>query len=504
MNTQAVLRLQKICKDFSGIRVLHDIDFDLVRGEVHCLVGENGAGKSTLVKIIAGAIRANAGRIFIDNTKIDLRGVGHARSLGICQVYQELMLVPHLSVTENIFLGSEKTRPPLGRMDWKAMERRASEVMAGLGMEVPCRAKIGTLSTAQQQIVEIAKALTFNARILILDEPTDSLTPKNTAALFTVIRGLKARGVSIIYISHRLEEFSHIADRITVLRDGRAMGTHRIQEIGIPEIIRLMVGRDIERAVPVPSTSGAVVLEAHGLCCPPKVRGADFALRAGEITGLAGLVGAGRTELVRLIFGADRPVGGRILLDGKQICIRSPVDAVRMGIGFLTENRKEQGIMPAMSLRANITLATLKRFVRLTRIDKQRERKAAREQMDALSIRAVSTEQAAASLSGGNQQKAILARWLSASCRILIFDEPTRGIDVAAKAEIHKLMRDLARRGTAILMVSSDMPEIMLMSDRILVMARGEIAGELRKEEVTEEKIMALMLAGNNHHAHAA
>ena len=493
------LELSQISKCFAGVQALDDASFSLAPGEVHCLVGENGAGKSTLVKIIAGVHRKDSGRMLLHGAPIELRDVHHARSLGIGEIYQELMLVPTLSVVENIFLGNEKTAWIHGQLNWKEMIARTREVLGSLNTDISPTACVKDLSTAEQQMVEIAKALLLEARILIFDEPTGSLTARNTEDLFRIIRSLRDKGVSMIYISHRLEELGRIADRLTVMRDGKTVGTFGIREIDIPGIIRLMVGRDLVAAGPrrAIDPSAPKRLEVRGLCRHPRVLPASFFARAGEIVGIAGLVGAGRTELVRLIFGADRADAGEIILDGKPAAIRSPIDAVRNGIGLLTESRKDQGLVLGLPIRHNMVLPVLHRLMRWMRIDRGKEKRIVDEQMRRLRIASPTTEKITAHLSGGNQQKVVLAKWLIADCRVLIFDEPTRGVDVGAKAEIYGFMRELAGKGAAIVVVSSDLPEILTISDRVLVMARGTIAGELSRDQATEENIMTLMVGGN-------
>ena len=500
MENDPILEVRNISKRFGGVQALSRVNFSLARGEVHCLVGENGAGKSTLVKIISGAYHKDSGEIRIRGKVTEIRDVHHARELGISEIYQELMLVPGLTVTENIFLGNEKTSSILGQMDWRLMIAKTQERLSELGMDISPAARVADLSIAEQQMVEIAKALMLESDILILDEPTGSLTQKNTEDLFRIIHQLKKKGVSIIYISHRLEEFEHIADRITVLRDGRAVGTSRLSEIDIPGIIKLMVGRELTDTFASPGDYRPVQtrLEVRDLCRLPRVKKLSFIVHAGEIVGFAGLVGAGRTELMRCIYSADCADSGEIYLDGKKTAMRSTADAVRQGIGFLPENRKDQGLVMNLSVRANMTLPHLKDHTRWGRVDQKKEMQAVREHIEKLRIVTPSTEQRVLYLSGGNQQKVIIARWLATKCRLLIFDEPTRGVDVGAKSEIYELMRTLTAQGVGIIMVSSDLPEILRMSDRILVMAEGRLTGELLRNEANQEKIMALMLGGKS------
>ncbi len=500
MGSTPILELKNISKRFGGVLALSNVNFALLAGEVHCLVGENGAGKSTLVKIIAGACQKDSGEIRIHGNPVEIRNVHHSRTLGICEIYQELMLVPGLSVVENVFLGNEITSPVLGLMDWKPMIAKTQEKLLELGMDISPKSLVKDLSIAQQQMVEITKALVLETSILILDEPTGSLTPKNTEDLFRIIRRLKEKGVSIIYISHRLEEFEHIADRVTVLRDGRSIGTSLLRDTTIPEIIKLMVGRELTDSNYFPNydRSSQPRIAVKDLCRIPKVNKLSFHVHAGEIVGFAGLVGAGRTELLRCIYGADKADSGEIYLDGQKISLRSTIDSVKQGLGLVPENRKDQGLVMNMSVRANVTLSHLKNYTYCGKVDLEKEKQAVEEQIKKLRIATPSTEHRVCHLSGGNQQKVILARWLAAKCRLLLLDEPTRGVDVGAKSEIYELMRSLAAQGVSIIMVSSDLPEILRMSDRILVMAKGSLSGELSRSEATQEKIMHLMLGGGS------
>ncbi len=496
MAHKEVLRLEGVSKSFPGVKALDSVSFTLRKGEVHCLLGENGAGKSTMLKIMNGIYIADEGNVFIDEHKIEGLDVNKARSCGVAHIHQELMLVPELTILENIFLGNEITGPG-GKMMWKEMSVKTTEILKELGLDLSPKIKVVHLSTAQQQMVEIAKTLLLDKKIILLDEPTDSLSRQNTEDLFKIIHKLKVKGVSMVYISHRLEEFQHIADRVTVLRDGKTVGTYEFDEITLDELVVKMVGRDLVKSEPYPFNPGEPVLAAHRLTREPAVNDVSFSLRKGEILGFAGLIGAGRTELMRLLFGADQIQSGCISLKGKTTVIHSPEDAVRLGIGLLTEDRKHQGLVLGMSITENLSLANLTKFIRFGRIDTRAEKKGATKKVAELTIDPPHIHTAVQLLSGGNQQKVVIGKWLNTECDVLIFDEPTRGIDVGARAEIYQLMHNLIEQGKSIIIVSSDLPEVLAMSTRIIVMAEGRITGELSQEEATEEKLMALMLGGN-------
>ncbi len=484
-----VLVMKGITKDFPGVRALDGVTLEVCRGEVHALVGENGAGKSTLVKILAGAVLRDRGEIRLDGRPVEISSPHAAQELGVSMIYQEFNLVPHLSVAENILLGREPQLLP-GVVDWRRMYRGAAAVLERLGVELEVRQPVSRLSVAQQQMVEIAKAISARAKIIVMDEPSATLTEHELVRLFELIRALRGDGVSIIYISHRLEEIFDIADRVTVLRDGRLIATRRVSEVTRDDIIHMMVGRPLTAQIPkreVPM--GEEALRVEGLS-DGVVRDVSFAVRAGETVCLTGLVGAGRTEVARLIFGADAKSAGRILVYGKPVAIRSPRDAIRHGIGFVTEDRKEQGLVLGLTVRENITLAHLDLLSYWGFIRRRQERSAAARFVASLRIRTPSMEQLTRNLSGGNQQKVVLAKWLLTESRILLFDEPTRGIDVGAKAEIYQLMGDLAARGVAMLMITSELPEAIGMADRILVMHEGRIVAEIPRAEATQERIM--------------
>jgi ribose transport system ATP-binding protein len=478
-------------KSFPGVRALEDVQLDLRPSEVHALVGENGAGKSTLVKILSGVYQADRGAIWLSGAPVQILNPAHAQVLGISPVHQELQLEPYLSVAENIFLG----RQPTGRfgvVDHRRMHREARRLLDSLGVAIDPAAAIESISIAQRQIVAIARAVLSTARVIIFDEPTSALTERETALLFGMITKLRETGIGIIYISHRLEEIFRLCDRVTVLRDGRYIATKSVAETDRLELIGLMIGRDIsdlfrKEAAPIRET----VLEVRRLSRKGLLHDISFSLRRGEIVGLAGLVGAGRTDLARAIFGDITFDFGEIVVAGKTISRHhSPRRAIAAGIALVPEDRKEQGLVLGLSVRQNISLATLPALSRLAFIGASEEERLARSYIELLTIKTPSIDQKALYLSGGNQQRVVLGKWLATQPKVLIVDEPTRGIDVRAKASIHGLLCDLAKQGVAILMISSDLPEILAMSDRILVMHRGRITGELSAREATQEGVM--------------
>jgi ribose transport system ATP-binding protein len=485
--------MRGIGKSFPGVRALSDVSLTLRAGEVLVLVGENGAGKSTLMKILAGAQRADTGTIAIDGRDVTIDSPRTAERLGIGMIYQELNLVPQLTAAQNISLGAEPTRA--GLLDERATRDLAQRMLGELGLEIPLDVPVAKLAVGQQQLIEIAKALARNARILVMDEPSAALSEREIEKLFTIIHRLKAGGAGIIYISHRMDELPRIGDRVTVLRDGRAIETRAVADFPPEEIVRAMVGRELDshfpEILPLPAAA-PTVLDVRNLVRAPAVRDVSFSVRAGEIVGLAGLVGAGRTEIVRAIAGADVPDSGEVAIDGVRVHIRKPEDGIAAGIAFITEDRKSQGLVLGMTVRENTTLAHLDEFVKPDRlIDGGRERAATREKIEELRIRTPGTEQVVRNLSGGNQQKVVLAKWLLGKARVFLFDEPTRGIDVGAKAEIYNLMLELARNGAAIVMVSSDLPEVLGMAHRVLVIRDGRIAIELARVDATPERVIA-------------
>jgi len=489
--------MRGISKAFPGVQALDGVSLDVAPGEVVALVGENGAGKSTLVKILSGCYRADAGEIVFDGRRLGPCTPGEAQRLGISVIYQEFNLAPPLSVAENVFVGREP-RTRLGTVAFGRMRGEAQAVLDSLRLPLDARRPVETLSVAEQQMVEIAKAISFRARVIVMDEPTAALTEHETATLFDLVRRLRAQGVSVIYISHRLEEVFAIADRVVVLRDGRTAGGLGVAEASVDAIVRLMVGRELKEMFhKAPAAPGETVLEVRDLArAASGVRGVSFAVRAGEIVGLAGLVGAGRTEIARAVFGVDRPDAGEVRVAGRPVALRSPRDAIRAGLGFVPENRKEQGLFLMLAVRENMTAAGLSRLARWDFVRLAAERRLVGSLIDQLRIRTPSAEQQVQFLSGGNQQKVILARWLALAPKVLLLDEPTRGVDVGAKAEIYALMNDLARRGVAILMISSELPEVLGMSDRVLVVREGRLAGELARTEATQERIIHLATGG--------
>lgn len=488
-----ILQMQHITKKFPGVTALHSVDFDLMKGEVHALVGENGAGKSTLIKILSGAIPKTSGEIYINGGQAEIANPLQAQTLGIAVIYQELMLAPTLSAAENILLGRF---PHKGKIfiDRKKMFSTAKQLSTTLGLQIDLSLPLQLLTIAQQQMIEVAKALSLNARIIVMDEPSAVLTPNELEKLFDVIFQLKSEGVSFIYISHRLDEIFRIADRVTVLKDGELQCTRMISEVTRSQLINMMVGREIKRTDVRKKErwNSKVVLEVKNLKSEHLSDPVNLKLYQGEILGIAGLVGAGRSELVRAIFGADKKLAGQIFIDGEAVAINSPVHAVQLGLGLVPEDRKSQGLLSEMSVAENMTITNLKKLIQAGFIKKELEMNTANALAKRLKIKLSSIQQGIDSLSGGNQQKVILARWLDSNARIIIFDEPTRGIDVAAKAQIHQLMKELVEHGASIVMISSELPEILEMSDRIIVMHEGKITGELSRSEATEEKIITL------------
>jgi len=492
---EAVLSLEGVAKSFPGVRALDGVRFDVRAGEVHALLGENGAGKSTLIKIMSGVHEPDAGTLLLDGRPVRFARPQDAQRAGVATIYQELLLFPELSVAENIFLG-HAPRGRLGAVDWGAMRARAREILASLDIhDLDVDRTVGALSVGNRQRVEIAKALSQNARVLIMDEPTAALTEADVERLFATVRLLKARGVGVVYISHRLVEIFDLADRVTVLRDGRYVGTREVGDVREDELITMMVGRTLDALFPKGEAEiGPPVLEVRGLRARPQLRDTDLVLRRGEIVGLAVLVGAGRSELAQAIFGMNPPEVGEILLDGRPVRIRTPRDSVRLGIAYVPEDRGQQGLVRPMRIRENVSLAVLRRIAKAGFVDRRAEAGLARESVTRFAIRASGIEQVVGKLSGGNQQKVVLAKWLATRPRVLIMDEPTRGIDVGAKAEIHRLMSRLAAEGLAILMISSELPEILGMSDRVLVMRQGRLVAEFPRAAATQEAIAGAMM----------
>lgn len=486
-----LIQLQGIAKHFHGVPALRHVDLTLKTGEMHAIAGENGAGKSTLMKILSGVYPPDQGEIRIDGQKTTLHTPRDAQRNGIITIHQEFNLIPHLSISENIFLGFEPTRH--GVLDWKTMHHKATELLARVGLMVDPRRNIHTLGVGEQQMVEIAKALHHQARVVIMDEPTAALSLNETRELFRVVEQLKLQGITIVFISHHLEEIFEMADRVSILRDGQSIQTLWVADTHPQEVIRLMVGRNIDEQYPrTPPTKGPERLKVQGLTRQDqKVKEASLTVHAGEVLGIGGLMGSGRTELLRAIFGADLSTH-QIWVDGVPHTLQSTRQAVQLGLGLLTEDRKRQGILPTRSVRENLTLGVLPQLSSGPFIDPQKEHQLVQQHIQQLGIKTHGPEQTIPSLSGGNQQKVLLSRWLALNPKILLLDEPTRGVDVGAKVEIYRLINQMAQEGMAILMVSSDLPELLGMSDRILVMHEGRIQGELSRPQFSQEAVMQL------------
>ncbi|MEN3186549.1 MAG: sugar ABC transporter ATP-binding protein [Atribacterota bacterium] len=488
---QEILRIENVTKNFPGVVALDKVSFSVKKGEVHALVGENGAGKSTLMKILAGALQPDEGRIHLKGKQVVIQNTQQARDLGISIIYQEFNLLPDLSVVQNIFLGREKFgKGPF--LNYQAMVQEAQTLLAQLGAEISPYALVRELGVAQQQQVEIAKALSVNADVVIMDEPTASLGEHEVGKLFQIIASLKGRGVTVIYISHRLEEIFKIADSVTVLKDGKCMGTYPVQELDEMKLVKLMVGRSFSETFPPRGREkGEAVLELRELSCPPLLKEINLKVHRGEIVGLFGLVGSGRTELAKTIFGIYPHYQGNIVVNGKVLHLTSCRKAIIHGISYVPEDRKEEGLCLDLSLRENSVLPVIDKFKKILFIDDRVVDNVVQRLVDVLRIKTPSLKQRVKFLSGGNQQKVVLAKWLATEPQLIIFDEPTRGIDVGAKAEIYQIMRELADRGNGILMISSELPEVIGLSDRIYVMHQGKIVQEFTSvEQLTEEEIM--------------
>lgn len=495
-STSPVMKMEAVNKSFSGVQVLHNVHMELYKGEVHALMGENGAGKSTLMKIMAGVYRPDSGRTLYRDMEASWNNPMEARDQGISVIHQEISLSPNLSIGENILMGTKFPRNRFGLIKWNLIHEKAEAILRSIGSTLDPKANVSTLSIAEQQMVEIARALSFNSEILIMDEPTASLTDKEIEKLFIIISDLKRKGVAIVYISHRMDEIFRISDRFSVLRDGHWIASGPIEETNPDHLVKLMVGREIKDLFqrkpvePVAGTGSEPVLELKNISDKKTVKGVSLRLYPGEIVGLAGLVGAGRTELVRTIFGISHPTGGQILIDGKPVHIHSPSDAIQYGIAHVPESRKEQGLFPNLSVQENILMAQMKTYRNAGILQYSRMNKDAESYIKDLGVKTASKDQNVMGLSGGNQQKVVIARWLSIGPKVLLLDEPTRGVDIGAKTEIHKMISNLAEQGLAVLMISSELPEILGISDRILVMHEGKIKAELSRQEATQEKIM--------------
>ena len=496
MTEKLLLEATGISKSFPGVHALKDVHLQLRAGEVHALLGENGAGKSTLIKIIGGIHRPDAGEVKIDGAPVIIDSVSAAKSNGISIIHQEIVLVPHMSVAENIFLGRE-ARTAFGLLDKAGMNRKAKKMAEELGLDIDVATPVSALTLAQRQMVEIIKAVSFNARVIIMDEPTSSLTEREVLHLFDTIRGLKAKGVGIVYISHRLSELFTICDRVTVMRDGAYIGTRVMAETNLDELIAMMVGREMKEYYTRSSRQpGEPVLEVRNLRRKGVFQGVNFAIRKGEIVGFSGLAGSGRSEIFQSIFGVDPLDGGDILLHGRPTTIRNARDAIANGISLVPEDRKKQGLVLANTVEFNLTLTVLREFTRAVFVNRRKKTTIVDDYFKRLRIKASGPGQRAMDLSGGNQQKVVIGKWLAPNPKLLILDEPTRGVDVGAKAEIYEIMDTLANEGMAIVMISSELPEIINMSDRVVVVHNGGIAKELDREHADQETIMYYATGG--------
>jgi ribose transport system ATP-binding protein len=485
------LKLENITRSFPGVKAIENVTLEAYPGEILALAGENGAGKSTLMNVLSGALPADSGRILLDGQEAKITSPRRAQDLGISMIHQELALIPQMTVGQNIFLGREPRTAWQMLVDTKKMYAAARKILDGMDLDFAATALIADLSIAQRQMVEIARAISFQSRIIILDEPTSTLSEPEADKLFTLMNSLREQSVALIYISHRMEEIFRISDRVAVMRDGRLIGVQPTKELTINKVVQMMVGRELKEYFPKTDTKlGEVVLEAYHLRSGTRLKDASFSLRRGEILGLAGLVGSGRTDLARVIFGADRLDGGEIRIQGQSVRIRSPQEAIRMGIGLITEDRKAQGLFLGQSLRSNVAVTIFERLSRLGFLQFKKIDCQVRALVQQLKIRTPNLEQRVRNLSGGNQQKVVISRWLAVDPKLLILVEPTRGIDIASKAAIHVLIDELAAKGVAILVISSELPEILGISDRILVMHEGRLVAELDRSEATQARVM--------------
>jgi len=485
-----ILQAEAIDKSYPGVHALDQVDFDLYEGEIHALLGENGAGKSTFMKILSGSLPKDSGKISLRGKEVEILDPHHARELGIGMVYQELSVIPGLSVAENIFLGRLPKRKPFGTVNWSEAKSQARRILDGLGVDIDPEERVGNLSMGEQQLTEIAKALSMNVQILLLDEPTSALSDEERERLFNILRGLQERGVAIIYVSHRLVEVPQIGQRVTVLRDGKKIGTIPVDQADEATLIRMMVGRELGEQFPKAEIQrGRELLRIQGLTVKGVLSDLSLNLCEGEILGIFGLLGAGRTEFAHALFGVDHVDSGEIFVDGKKVEISCPSDAIELGLGYLTEDRKD-GLILRLPIPANITLASLKRICQLGFLRHGEERAATEKYVKELDIHTPKLDQRVEFLSGGNQQKVALAKWLCSQSKILIFDEPTRGIDVGAKVEVFRLMNDLAKQGVGIIMLSSELPEVLAMADHILVMAGGAFTAEFARGQASQEDLI--------------
>lgn len=496
---KARLQIEQISKSFPGVQAVDQVSLQAFPGEILGLVGENGAGKTTLMNILTGAVQADEGRISLDGQEVIIESPGQALELGVTIIHQELALIPQLTVGQNIFLGREPRRRWRAFVDWTRLYEDAQTELDRLGLPIPVDAVVGDLPIAQQQLVEIAKALSYRARLIILDEPTSALTERETESLFGLMRALKAQEVALIYISHRLEEVFAIADRVGVMRDGQLVGVQPIAELTPEQVVKMMVGRELREFYPrAADEGGEVLLRAKGLRRGKTLKDVDLELHRGEILGVAGLVGSGRTDLARALFGVDPLDEGEVWLDGKKVNITSPQHAIRLRMGLVPEDRKSQGLFLGQSLRSNVVVSSLEQFSRFGILNRAGIVRLVKKMIEKLDLHTTGPEQRVRNLSGGNQQKAVIARWLAIDPKVLILDEPTRGVDVGAKAEIYALMSDLARQDVGILMISSELPEVLGVSDRILVMREGKIVAEFDRERASQDAIMQAATGQDN------
>lgn len=497
VDQQTILRMEGITKTFPGVKALDDVRLDVGMGEIHALAGENGAGKSTLMKILSGEYSTESGTIFFNGEQVRITSPLMAQEIGISIINQELSLIPYLTVAQNIFLGREPRKKFSRLIDWTKLNKEAEKHLRRLKLDFEPTTQVIDLSIAQQQMVEVAKALSLEAHIIIMDEPTSALTERETEILFGLIKELSEQGIAIIYISHRMEEIKRLADRVTVFRDGCYIATSTISETTIDEIIHLMVGRKLQESSPneVAETNHEL-LRIADLSTSTKLSGIELSLNKGEILGIAGLVGAGRSELARAVFGIDPVDSGEIYIGGTQVKIRSPRDAIKAGIGFVPENRKEQGLLLNMTVSENITINILEELSSFLYLDKKKGLEIAGDYIEKLKVKTPGPSERTINLSGGNQQKIVIAKWLTTHPRIMILDEPTRGIDIGAKSEIYALIQDLAASGMGIVIISSELPEILRLSNRILVMCQGKIAAELSRHEASQDTIMHYATGG--------
>jgi len=494
---QPILQIKGILKDFPGIRALNHVDLDLYPSEVHGLVGENGAGKSTLLKILSGALQRDQGEIRINSTPVTIPNPKASQDLGITVIYQDFNLVPHLSIARNIFLGHESQVGSRFILNKKLLNQKSTELLTTLGIRLDPRRLVSDLMVAEKQMVEIARALSLESKIVLMDEPSGPLSEHEVSFLFRIIQTLKEKGVAIVYVSHRLEEIFQIADRVSVLRGGSLITTKTIADIDLNEVIRLMVGREIADYFPKQThAKGELILEIKGINGDHT---SCLNVHAGEVVGIAGLVGSGRTELAHLLFGVNHKGRAQIFFNKKSVRPQSPWEAIQLGIGMIPEDRKEQGLVTALSVRENITLPIINKLRRWIKIDRNQQNEVAQRQVSQLKIQTPSIHQITQNLSGGNQQKVVLAKWLAKHCKLLIMDEPTRGIDVGAKIEMYKLMNSLATEGKGILLISSDLPEVIAMSDRIYVMRDGRLVAELPGQSTSQETIIQYITQGKTH-----